>query len=116
MNSIWIGWHAVDQYAERVWQCDHTTLTKEQRDIIRQRLYGAYRRSVIVTEQECRALGLYSKDKPGQERRLCTVRAGSKFVKIVLIIGPDDTHKSGAMKLITVIAVRDDATYPDNQP
>lgn len=105
MNSIWVGYHAIERYASRVWECDPVSLTPQQRTVIKERLIYYWQRSKSISDEECKVLGIYGRRKPGQEYRMVIARRGSQFIKLVLVCGPDDTHESAALKLITVIKI-----------
>lgn len=103
MNSIWIGKHAVDQFAARVLGMDSTTLAGPERDAIYRTLRALYHRSAPLNDRDRKQYP--AKQKPGNEFRKCVYTQKDKEVFIVLVIAPDNTHSSGAMKLVTVVKV-----------
>jgi hypothetical protein len=79
-KSVWIGDHAVRQYAARVEQSDPATLAKEDRIRITKLLLAFYQRAQVLTEANRAELKLPSKTKPGQERYFCTVNQAIRII------------------------------------
>lgn len=98
MKSVWIGVHAIEQYARRVERRDPATLTKDERLAIRGHLLELYRRSKDLRE----VTNARGRVKPGQVRRLCALRFNGRLVLLVLVCAPDDKHHSHAYKMVTV--------------
>lgn len=106
-KSIWIGDHAVKQYASRVEQTDPANLTKEDRIRITKHLLSLYQRSKELTESDRVRLKIPSKTKLGQNRYFCTLMQGGKRITVVLVCAFDDAHRSQAYKLVTVYKVKE---------
>jgi hypothetical protein len=107
MISIWIGTHAIKQYAARVAGRDPETLTKDERARIQKRLLTLYKNSRAVTDTDRAELHIPGNNKHNQSFHLCTVSFSGKCVTVLLICGFDDAHNSQALKLITVIKLRE---------
>lgn len=105
MKSIWIGVHAIEQFAARVERQDVASLTKLDRERIRLALLDLYRNSVLLDDSDRRYRR--SKTRPGEQQRLCHYEYNARRLPVVLICAPDNTHNSGALKLVTVIKVKE---------
>lgn len=106
MKSIWIGIHAIKQYAARVEQRDPETLTADDKLTIKGKLLEFYQHSKQLDEQALRKVGYRGRAKPGNLYYVCAFRQDKKRVVLVLICGSDDAHHSGAIKLVTVVKVQ----------